>query len=60
LLKDQGKTSKNEKFPLLWMVMDFVEKKGAADKDFYCELNDLQFILGMQTDAVYSMDERRR
>ncbi len=44
-----------EKYPLVWLVMDFEEKFGGPD---YCELPNAQIIIAHNTDMNYSQEER--
>jgi hypothetical protein len=57
-LKDNSINDKEKKYPLIWLVMDFVEKKGEG-KDFYCALYDVGIIIGVPTRPEFTMNERR-
>jgi hypothetical protein len=46
------------KYPLVWMVTDFEERR-AANPAYYMELPNLRFIICTNTDANYMMEERR-
>lgn len=56
--KGQGITTKGKKYPLIWLVMDFKEKFGAPDKDYYMELNDLQFFIAIGSNGKASTADR--
>lgn len=45
------------KYPLIWLVMDYVEKTTEA-LDEECELHNIQILIVCDTDANYSMTER--
>jgi hypothetical protein len=55
---DRGVTTKGKKYPLIWLVMDFVERKGAAGKDYYAELPDLQILIATGSDAKSDTPQR--
>jgi hypothetical protein len=57
-LKDSSINDGAKKYPLIWLVMDFVERKGSG-KDYYCELNDIGIIIGVPTLPEYAMTDRR-
>lgn len=46
--KDGSINAKNSKYPLIWLVMDFVEKCGDV-QDSYCLLPDLQLLIASGT-----------
>lgn len=56
--KDKSITQKNQKFPLVWLVMDFIEDR-TSSKDVYCVLPNLSIWIITNTKEEYSMDERR-
>lgn len=54
---DKSKTMKSQKYPLLWLVMDFKEGKG-ANWDVYSKTT-LSFVLAVDTDPNYTEQQRR-
>lgn len=47
---------KDKKYPLIWLVMDFVEKCGDF-KDGYCQLPDIQILIATSTEPnLYTKD----
>lgn len=46
--KDAGITTKDKKYPLIWLVMAFKERY-VDDKDYYCELPDISIIIATIT-----------
>jgi len=55
--KDGSITQKDNKYPLIWLVMDFVEKFGINETG-YCSLPDLQILI--VTDTKVNMTTRER
>lgn len=55
--KDASITQRDKKYPLIWMVMDFVERYGDINYD-YCQLPDLQFIIAVPTTAAMTTRDR--
>ena len=55
--KDGSITKKNSKYPLFWLVMDFVEKCGNI-KDGYCLLPNMQILIATSTDPDLSTKDR--
>ncbi len=55
--KDGGTTSKTKKYPLIWLVMDFVEKCGEIVNG-YCELPDVQILIATVTTPAITAPER--
>jgi hypothetical protein len=58
LKKDKSITLKGQKFPLVWLVMDFLEER-SSKHDVYCRLPNITIWLIQQTKDDYTMDERR-
>lgn len=54
--KDGSVSQKHKKYPLIWLVMDFVEKAG--DTTEYCELPDLQILIATVTKPAITTPER--
>lgn len=54
--KDGSISQKGKKYPLIWLVMDFVEKVG--DTTDYCELPDLQLIIATVTTPAITTPQR--
>lgn len=55
--KDGSISQRDKKYPLIWLVMDFVEKAGDLS-DGYCELPDLQILIATVTRPEISTPER--
>jgi hypothetical protein len=55
--KDNSISQKNTKYPLIWLVMDFVEKCGVVE-DGYCSLPDIQILIAKDTNAQDSTKDR--
>lgn len=55
--KDGGTSTKNAKFPLIWMVTPFDQR---FDKryDYYCELSGLDFLFLMNSSYDETIDQR--
>lgn len=56
-MKDGSISHKNKKYPLIWLVMDFVESF-KFDEYGYCELPDLQILIAMATQPTLTDSER--
>lgn len=54
--KDGSISQKEKKYPLIWLVMDFVEKAG--DITAYCELPDLQILITTVTTPEITAAQR--
>jgi hypothetical protein len=54
--KDGSVSQKGKKYPLIWLVMDFVEKVGATTD--YCELPDLQILIATVTTPAITAAQR--
>lgn len=54
--KDGSVSQKDKKYPLIWLVMDFVEKAGETTD--YCELPDLQILIATVTNPAINTPER--
>lgn len=55
--KEQSRTMKNMKYPLIWLVTPIQQVKPRA-ADYYCELPDLQILILMGTEKDISEQER--
>jgi hypothetical protein len=54
--KDGGVTTKNKKYPLIWLVMDFVERRG--ELNFPVQLPDLHILIATKTDVDSTTPKR--
>lgn len=54
---DASKAQKNQKYPLVWLVMDFKESKG-ANMEVYSKTK-LSFVFAVGTDPMYTEQQRR-
>lgn len=55
--KDKSISQKGDKYPLIWLVMDFEERFGGEEYE-YCELPDLQFIIAVPTKPAINARKR--
>ena len=55
--KDGSITLKGSKYPLIWLVMDYTERKGKSIAE-QCELPNLQILIATPTDANKSVIDR--
>lgn len=55
--KDRSTSQRDKKYPLIWLVMDFVERF-TADEFGYCELPELQILIATVTTPKLSTAER--
>lgn len=56
--KDESITMKADKYPLIWLVMDFEERRGRNPAD-YADLSSAMIIIAVDTQPTYTMQERR-
>jgi hypothetical protein len=57
--KDSSITKKNTKFPLIWLVTDFVENMGSGNDNYYAQASPLTIFIAVSTDVNYSGTQRR-
>ncbi len=59
--KDQSPVmaTKKSKFPLIWLVTDFIEKMGQGNDNYYTQASPLTIIIAMDTEIDYSGEQRR-
>ena len=55
--KDRSISQRDKKYPLIWLVMDYIEEFGELDYE-YCRLPDLQFIIAVPTSAAKTTSDR--
>jgi hypothetical protein len=55
--KDESISLKGNKYPLIWLVMDFTERKGKSIAE-QCELPNLQLLIATPTDINQSVIDR--
>lgn len=56
--KDESITQKSNKYPLVWLVMDYVEKHNPKSFNLQCELNNLQFLISTPTEINRTIRQR--
>ena len=56
-VKGKSISQKGERYPLVWLVMDFEERHG-LNPDTYADVN-LHLIIAMPTNNNYTMEQRR-
>jgi len=56
--KDQSVTMKEQKFPMIWLVMDFDESMGENPAN-YAKISTINFLLMNSTKPEWTMAERR-
>lgn len=57
LEKDRGVASKETKYPIIWLVMDYVESYGNSLAEA-CRLPNLQIIIATPTEATHDVAQR--
>lgn len=56
--KDNSISEKDSKYPLVWLVMDYVEKHNPSKLDIQCELPNLQLLIATPTNKDHTIRQR--